>query len=319
MNAAATYGAAVFIPGGVEFRVSQLTWVAGTVLQGVYSGTFPGEDAITTASLLVRLEDTNEDLIVVPDTINYGGIFDIAIDGNKDQNSSGIGINIQDGADGQECQIRVERCYIHDNPGTNLYLGNNRRATHVTNSIFNQSGAGHGILVAGSDNKITNCIAGSNYLGGITLGTGATQNWIAGAGAPPADETWASDVTVVTDCDIFLNEVGVAIAEYAVQAMIIGNGIDRNSYQGITVYDCDTHQIMGNCLHTNGQAENNTYAHIDVGANVSQAASRTTPSARSTAGTPTCPATASTSNPARRPGAFSATSVSSTVTRPKAA
>ena len=90
------------------------------------------------------------------------------------------------------------------------------------------------------------------------------------AQAPTADETWASDVTVISNCDIFINGTGIAVAEYAVQAIVVANGIDRNNNQGITVYDGDTHQIMGNCLHTNSQAETETYAHIDVGANVSQ-------------------------------------------------
>ena len=77
-------------------------------------------------------------------------------------------------------------------------------------------------------------------------------------------------MTTVFGCDIFLNDVGVSISQYAVQAVVIGNGIDRNSYEGITVYDGDTHQIMGNCLHTNGQAATNTYGHIDVASGVTQ-------------------------------------------------
>ena len=264
MDAAAAAGQPVLIPAGVQFRVSSLTWNAGQVLQGVYSGTFPGDDTITTASVLSRLASTNEDLIVVPDGTNYGGIYDLAIDGNKSQNSSGMGINIQDGASGQECQIRVERCFIHDNPGDNIYLGNNRRANHLLNSAFNQSGSGSGITVAGSDNKIGYCIAGSNAQAGIRIGTNASTHFSA-YGSP-----FASDVTTVFGCDIFLNDVGVSISQYAVQAVVIGNGIDRNSYEGITVYDGDTHQVMGNCLHTNGQAATNTYGHIDVASGVTQ-------------------------------------------------
>ena len=124
---------------------------------------------------------------MVPDGTNYGGIYDLAIDGNKSQNSSGMGINIQDGASGQECQIRVERCFIHDNPGDNVYLGNNRRANHLLNSAFNQSGSGSGITVAGSDNKIGYCIAGSNAQAGIRIGTNASTHFSA-YGSPFASE-----------------------------------------------------------------------------------------------------------------------------------
>src|SRR6266702_50566 len=45
MNAAAPFGAPVLIPAGVQFRVSQLTWNAGQILQGVYGGTYPGGNA----------------------------------------------------------------------------------------------------------------------------------------------------------------------------------------------------------------------------------------------------------------------------------
>ena len=55
-------------------------------------------------------------------------------------------MNILDGASGQETQIIIERCFFHDNPYSNLYLGHNRRANKVMSSTFNYSGTGDGIL-----------------------------------------------------------------------------------------------------------------------------------------------------------------------------
>ena len=52
--------------------------------------------------------------------------------------------------------------------------------------------------------------------------------------------------------------------------MIAGNGIDRNKYQGITVYSGASNALVTNTFHSNGTAKDNTYAHIDVGQNVAQ-------------------------------------------------
>jgi hypothetical protein len=50
--------------------------------------------------------------------------------------------------------------------------------------------------------------------------------------------------------------------------MITGNGIDRNTYQGITVFSGASNALVTNTLHSNGTGKDNTYAHIDVGLNV---------------------------------------------------
>jgi hypothetical protein len=218
MNAAAPAGFPVFIPGGIQFRVSQLTWNAGQVLQGVYSGTYPGNNTITTASVLTRLASTNLDMIIVPDGQNYGKIADLALDGNKNNNSSGCGIKIADGAVASESQIFIERCYVHDNPDSNIYLGHFRRCNKVTFCVCNFSGAGDGITDTGSDNLIQNNVCGSNFRAGINLGTSATQNWAA------FGSNQGSNVAHVTDNDVYGNQVGIAIASFAANARVRGNG-----------------------------------------------------------------------------------------------
>ena len=263
-NAAAAAGQPVIIPAGITFVVTSLTWVAGLVVRGAYSGGFPAGSVLGQASVLARKASSNLDMIVVPDGVNYGAIYDVNMDGNKSQNTAGYGINIQDGVSGQECQIKIVRSYVHDNPYSNIYLGNNRRANHLFDSIFNQSATGDGVTVAGSDNKILMCEIGSNGRAGVAIGTQQTQNWSA-SGTP-----FASDVTLVSGCDIFLNQVGVAVAQFAQQAVVTDNGIDRNAKQGITVYDGNTSQLIANALHTNGTSADNTYGHIDVGPGVTQ-------------------------------------------------
>ena len=169
-------GAVVFVPAGV-YRVSQLVMMKGTILQGVSSGTYPANNTISGASVLARLANSNKDLLLAPDGANYGRVFDLAIDGNKNNNTTGRGLCVADGAAGQEAQLIVERCYFHDNPDSNVYLGHNRRANSVHDCVFNYSLHGDGVTDAGSDNTISTNIIGSNARAGICLGTTATQNW----------------------------------------------------------------------------------------------------------------------------------------------
>ena len=129
----------------------------------------------------------------------------------------------------------------------------------MLNSVFNYSLKGDGITVAGSDNTIAGNIIGSNARAGICLGTTATQNW---AAASPSN---AAAIAHVSNNDIYGNLVGIAVANASSGCMIAGNGIDRSTYQGITVYSGASNSIVTNTLHSNGTAKDNAYAHIDVG------------------------------------------------------
>jgi len=256
-------GAVVLFPDRI-YRVSQLVLREGSVLQGVSSGTYPDNNTVSGASVLTRIGNTNKHLLLAPDGANYCRIRDLAIDGNKNNNSKGYGLCVADGASGQEGQLIVLRCYFHDNPESNIYLGRNRRANSIQDGVFNYSLHGDGITVAGSDNTIVGCIFGSNERAGICLGTTATQNW--GASSPSS----AANIAHVNDNDIYNNLVGIAVANASSGCMIAGNGIDRNKRQGITVYSGSSNTLVTNSLHSNGTAKNNTYAHIDVGQNVKQ-------------------------------------------------
>ena len=235
----------------------------GSVLQGVSSGTYPDNNRSPAASVLIRIANTNKHLLLAPDGANYCRIRDLAIDGNKNNNSKGYGLCVAD-ASGQEAQIIVERCYFHDNPESNVYLGKRRRANSIQDGVFNYSLHGDGITVAGSDNTIAGCILGSNAQAGICLGTTATQNW--GASSPAN----SAAICHVSDNDIYGNLVGIAIANGSSGCMITGNGVDRSKKQGITVYSGGSNTLVTNSLHSNGTSKHNTYAHIDVGSGVSQ-------------------------------------------------
>ena len=264
INYATSINAVTFFPssGTASYRVSQLVIPPGAILEGVSSGTYPANESIAGVSTLARLGGTNSDLLSIPDGNNYCRIRDIQIDGNKKNNTTGDGIHISDGAAGQEGQIVIERCYVHDNPGHNVYLGHYRRANKVLNSVCNYAGK-DGICVAGSDNTVMHNICGSNARAGINLGTSTALHWAADKGQN------SSAVTHVISNDIYGNLVGINVSSGTWGSVISSNGIDRNSDEGVAVYDGTTSAtIHANVFHSNSNAANDACAHIGLGAGV---------------------------------------------------
>lgn len=264
VNYATSINAVTFFPssGAASYRVSQLVIPAGAVLEGVSPGTYPANEALACVSTLARLAGTNRDLLSIPDGSNYCRIRDIQIDGNKQNNTAGDGIHISDAAAGQEGQVVIERCYVHDNPGHNIYLGHFRRANKVIHSVCNYA-AKDGICVAGSDNTVTHNICGSNARAGINLGTSAALRWAADA------SPHCSAVTHVISNDIYGNLVGINVSSGSWGSVISSNGIDRNHDEGVAVCDGTTPAaICMNVFHSNGTAADNAYPHVGLGPGV---------------------------------------------------
>lgn len=264
INYATANNAVTFFPasGKANYRVSRLVIPPGAMLEGVSPGTYPANSAIPGVSTLARLAGSNSDLLSIPDGNNYCRIRDIQIDGNKMNNNTGDGIHVSDGANGQEAQVIIERCYVHDNPGHNIYLGRNRRANKVLNSVCNYANK-DGICVAGSDNTVTQNICGSNKRAGINLGTSTALRWTADANRNSAA------VTHVISNDIYGNLVGINVSSGSWGNVVSSNGIDRNGNDGVAVYDGTTSAtIHANVFHSNGTAADDAFAHIGLGAGV---------------------------------------------------
>lgn len=263
---ATSINAATFFPssGKASYRVSQLVIPAGAILEGVSSGTYPDNEAIAGVSTLARLGGTNKHLLLIPDGNNYCRIRDIQIDGNKENNKvSGDGIHIgdqvSDATVGQEAQVIIERCYVHDNPGHNIYLGYYRRANKVLNSVCNYANM-DGICVAGSDNTVMHNICGTNGRAGINLGTTKALNW------NPDEAAHSAAVTHVIGNDIYQNRVGINVSSDSWGNVISSNGIDRNLKEGVAVNDGNMPAtIHANVFHSNGTEADNAYPHIGLG------------------------------------------------------
>jgi hypothetical protein len=269
-------GIPVYLLPGIYHVNGPIVWTSGASLIGVYSGTYPGPggipDNIPGISVIHRVAGTNQDVIQVPDTVNYGRMADFGIDGNKLHNTAGYGINVLDGAASQETQIIMERLFIHDNPSTNIYLGFNRRACTLLNCVAAFSANGDGVTAIGSDTTIQNGIYGSNGRAGINCGTTQTQNWAAFDNSAGVSNPNAADVIHIFGTNTYGNLVGIALPQSCVNAMVQDNGVDRNLNQGLTVWDGYSNSIVGNAFHSNSASANNTYGHVDLAAGVSEVA-----------------------------------------------
>jgi parallel beta-helix repeat protein len=223
-------------------------------------------------SVLKQRTSQNKDAVVFADNANYQRVFDLGLDGNKyttsntSGNTSGYGWSVQDGTNGQESQVILERVFAFNCADSGIYLGKNRRANKVLNCVSNYSLNRDGITVAGSDNTIQGCIFGSNAHAGICLGTTTSLRWSQFAGNS------ASAVTHVFNNDIYQNLVGISVASGSWGSLLMGNGIDRNSNEGISVWSGYDTSIQMNCFHSNGIAMDNTYPHVGLGSGVTQIA-----------------------------------------------
>jgi len=289
INYATSINAVTFFPSSGEscYRVSQLVLPPGAILEGVSSGSYGANEGTGGVSTLARRDGTNNPLLLIREGNNYSRIRDIQIDGNIQNNTGGDGIHISDShaEGGEEAQIIIERCYIHHNPGHNIYLGNCRRANKILNSVCTYAGKyrkdgkdviiAHkdGICVAGSDNTVAHNICGDNARAGINLGT-TTALGLDPDPDPDGDkgdsaQGCSAAVTHVIGNDVYKNLVGINVSSGSWGNVISSNGIDRNTKEGVAVYDGHVSAtIYANVFHSNGIKADGTYPHIGLASGV---------------------------------------------------
>jgi hypothetical protein len=260
----------VYFPQG-QYEVSQLSVPTGITLQGVSSSAYgnslnmdkPGWPA----SVLHQIASSNKDMIVCAIGKNYQRFYDLGFDGNKNNNTSGRGIVISDDASGSnEAQQIIERCFVFNCHDSGIYLGQHRRAVKVINSVSNYSAVGDGITVTNSDSTIQGCIFGTNARAGICLGSTMAVRWNS------FGNNISSSITHVFNNDIYGNLVGISVGKGSWGSLIVGNGMDRHTNEGLTVFDGYNNVIHCNCFHSNGTETTNTYGHIGLGSGVSSVA-----------------------------------------------
>ena len=257
-------GAIVVFPNG-SYRVSQLVLRAGSVLQGVSSGTYPDNATIAGSSVLVRIGNTNKHILLAPDGANFCRIRDLAIDGNKNNNTKGYGLCVADAAAGHGHDHRSPLLHSHQPRIERLPRAEPAREHRPEQraQLLAHGRRHHGGRVGQHDR-------GQHHRHQRASPASAHSG-------PPPRRAWdasspnySANIAHVTNNDIYGNLVGIAVANGSSGCMIAGNGVDRSKKQGITVYSGASNALVTNSLHSNGTSKNNGYAHIDVGSGVGE-------------------------------------------------
>lgn len=239
--AASSNNATVFFPAGL-YRISQITLPAGVTLRGAHSSAYgvPGGNMDAPGwpvSVLARVASTNLHMVMLADTQNYQRMYDLGIDGNKNNNVTGDGIHIEDGTLGQEGQQIIQRCFIFNQPGSGIYLGHNRRCVKVLDCVSNYSATADGVSVANSDSTIQGCIFGSNTTGaGIGLGTTTGTRFAASSSrTDTTGTTTTSGSATVGDTHAVAADAGCIIAGAGIPAWPITYIKTVNAGTGYTI------------------------------------------------------------------------------------
>lgn len=275
LTAGQSTGAPVYFPpSSGAYITTQITAYAGMTLLGGNDGNFGGSVPTANRSIIKLKAASNTQLIDGPTGASNVRIKDLELDGNSANQTGGstlglIHLDDDGGVGGDEAQWCIERCYIHNGYGHNIYLGKARRGNTLYNNDIMNAANGDGILIAGSDNTIIGGYIGDNARNGIGVGSTNTTHYTSSGNA--------AAVTIISHVGIFKNGqvsagAGIAVAQSSSSTSIIGCGMDRNQYEAVTVYDGSTTKISGVNFHSNYASANNTGGHIALASGVTKIA-----------------------------------------------
>ena len=250
MDYAAATGRICFLPAGL-YRVRQLVVPHGLILVGAHQGGYglPLTDAAQTRLGLIA--GTNAPMLLGRPGVAHVTISRVHLDGNKNNNTAGALVQLDDAVVPEEAQWRIRDVFVDAAAGDGVYVGAGRRAVQICDSTVNYS-RGTGIVMAGSDGHITRCIVGSNGGHGIRV---------------------AASITRVYDCDIYGNGTdgdpaagnGISVSSTITAVVVHGCGIDRNQRNGIFLARGSGLVTVQQCLmHSNSQAVHGGAHHVHV-------------------------------------------------------
>lgn len=248
MNKAVAVGARLYVPPG-EYLVTQLVAPAGLVMTGqTPSGS--GID-VTKQTRFSLKSGTNAHMLVGTQGSAHVRISNIHFDGNKNNNTSGDIIHLDDVATAEECQWHIRDCFIDAGAGYGIYVGSGRRAVQISDNTLNYCRLS-GARINGSDAHVDRCIVGTNMEHGI--GVGGT-------------------VCNINDCDIYGNGTdgdtntgdGISVFSTLTQVNIRGNRIDQNKRHGVLVgSNCESIIVDNNVFHGNSQHGNGSHHGVSI-------------------------------------------------------
>jgi parallel beta-helix repeat protein len=265
ITAALALGGITFFPAGT-FIHSGLVLPSGAYLLGVGSGGYVKNYAPayqpsvpqSERSTLKLKNGANVHAISIPVGAAHGVIENLEIDGNKanQTSGSGYGICLLNAPNAEEAQWKFNKLYVHDTRVHGLYIGSNRQGCTTSQSVYFSCGtddttAGSGIVLAGTDTTVDACLVGVSWSDGIKI---------------------LSSVNRITNTEVFSNitsgsgaGAGIAIAD--------SMGCSRNIVSGCTIDRCAGHGIylgttavsntfVANVFHSNSQKTNGASYHF---------------------------------------------------------
>jgi hypothetical protein len=154
----------------------------------------------------------------------------VHFDGNKNNNSRGDVIHLDDVSTPEEAQWHVRDCFIEAGANHGIYVGNGRRCVQISDNTINYNRS-VGVRLNGSDAHLDRCIIGSN--GELGVGVGGT-------------------VADIHACDIYNNKTGITVFSTLTKVTIRANRIDRHTRNGVLISrECRNVVLAHNMLHRN--------------------------------------------------------------------
>jgi len=173
---------------------------------------------------------TNDHLLRGAPGVAHVRIEGVHFDGNKNNNSRGDVIHLDDVSTPEEAQWHVRDCFIEAGATNGIYVGNGRRCAQISDSTINYNRS-VGVRLNGSDAHLDRCIIGSN--GELGVGVGGT-------------------VADIHACDIYNNKTGITVFSTLTKVTIRANRIDRHTRNGVLISrECRNVVLAHNVLHRN--------------------------------------------------------------------
>jgi len=190
--------------------------------------------------------------------INGSGIVgctlsNLLIDGNKANQTSGIGVKIETAYSTADAHHYLHRLYIRNCKGNGLVVSGDTRCCRLEH-VRVMSGDAEGYNIAGSDHILTDCVAGVNLTGGFNISAGNIK--LFGCKAFYNGQTSGSGFYVVGDrgsyfsCEAQDNYQNGFMLDGADNCIVFGltadsNGRDTEWCSGLVIYNSDYNIING--------------------------------------------------------------------------
>ena len=186
--------------------------------------------------------------------INGSGIVgctlsNLLIDGNKANQTSGIGVKIETASSTADAHHYLHRLYIRNCKGNGLVVSGDTRCCRLEH-VRVMSGDAEGYNIAGSDHILTDCVAGVNLTGGFNISAGNIKLFGCKAYYNGSGFYVVGDRGSYFACEAQDNYQNGFVLDGADNCIVFGltadsNGRDTEWCAGLVIYNSDYNIING--------------------------------------------------------------------------